>query len=317
MDFGPCICNRKIAIIGSGFVGASIAYALALKEVAREIVLIDVNRERAEGEAMDIRHGISGLGTPNLFAGDYSDCANCDLIVITAGRNRLNGESRLDLLSDNVEIMRNVIESIKPYYTHGVILVISNPVDILTQKAHEWMGLPNGMVFGTGCMLDTSRFIRSIADYTGMSTGAIGGYLVGEHGDMQIPIWSRVTVGGISIEEFCDNMNLPWNEEVRSAITTRTKTMGAEIIRGKGKTHYGIASCVCHLADTILNQKQTIVPVSSPMQGEYGFSDISLSVPSVVGYTGVQQRIHAQWTEEEYAMFKETAVKIRSMLVNN
>ncbi len=306
--------NRKVAIIGAGYVGSSIAYALALKEIAREIVLIDVNNERAQGEAMDIRHGIPGMGNADLYAGDYSDCADCDLIIITAGRNRKNGESRLDLAEDNVAILRNVITSIRMHYTSGVVLVISNPVDVLTQKAHEWLELPSGMVFGTGCMLDTSRFVRSIADYTGMSPGVICGYLVGEHGDSQIPVWSRVTVGGISIEDFCASAGIPWNEDVRAQIALKTRTMGAEIIRGKGKTHYGIASCVCHLADVILNHKQTIVTVSSPMTGEYGIKNVSLSVPSIVGQKGVQRRIHERWNAEEFREFYSAAQKVQDTL---
>ena len=188
--------NRKVAIIGSGYVGSSIAYALAIRDIAREIVLIDINNEKAEGEAWDIRHGLPIMGTTDLYAGDYSDCVDCDLIVVTAGRNRRDGESRLDLTSDNVNTLRSVIESIQKYYTRGIILIISNPVDILTYKADEWMGLPNGMVFGSGCILDTSRFIRNVADYVELNTGVINGYLVGEHGDNQIPVWSKVSVGG-------------------------------------------------------------------------------------------------------------------------
>jgi hypothetical protein len=160
-----CIGNRKVAIVGTGYVGSSIAYALALRDIAREIVLIDVNKEKAEGEAQDIRHGISSMGTSDLYAGDYSDCRDCDLIVITAGRNRRPGETRLDMAEENVRIMKSVIDSLKEYYTKGVILLISNPVDILTQKVSEWMELPNGMVFGSGCILDTSEFIRQVHDF--------------------------------------------------------------------------------------------------------------------------------------------------------
>ena len=215
--------NRKVAIIGTGYVGSSIAYALALRDIAREIVLIDINREKTEGEASDIRHGIPSMGTADLYVGDYSDCENCDLIIITAGRNRREGESRIDLADDNVQILRNVINSLEPYYTRGVILIISNPVDILVQKASEWMKLPDGMVFGSGCMLDTSRFVRTIADYIGISTGVINGYLVGEHGDNQVPVWSHVTVGGMPIIEFCEDAEIVWNQEVRDSIAEKTK----------------------------------------------------------------------------------------------
>jgi len=225
--------NRKVVIVGAGYVGSSIAYALALRDIAREIVLIDINNEKSMGEAQDIRHGLPSMGTADLYAGDYSDCADSDLIVITAGRSRKPGETRLDLAAENTKIIKNVIESIKQYYTRGCILIISNPVDILTQKVSEWMEIPNGMVFGSGCLLDTSRFVRVIADYLNLSTGVINGYLVGEHGEHQVPVWSRVTVGGIPIAEYCEQTFIEWNAEVRDRIAQDTRKMGAEIIKGE------------------------------------------------------------------------------------
>lgn len=308
------IGNRKVAIIGAGFVGSSVAYALALRDVAREICLIDINQEKTIGEAMDIRHGIPSMGTADLYAGEYSDCADCDLIVITAGRGRRPGESRLDLAAENVEIMRSVIDSIKEYYTRGVILVLSNPVDILTDCAAKWMNLSNGMVFGTGCILDSSRFVRAVADYTGVGTGVISGYIVGEHGDSQVPVWSRVTVGGIDIEEYCKDTGLEWSDNIRAKISDETKKTGSEIINRKGKTHYGIASCVCYLADAIINQKPTIASVCSPLLGEHGVRNVTLSVPSVVGPAGVRQRIREKWNPEEYRGFFDSVEKVRNTL---
>ena len=260
---GYTLGNRKVAIVGAGYVGSSIAYALALRDVAREIVLIDINFEKTDGEAKDIRHGLPAMGTSDLYAGEYSDCADCDLIIITAGRGRRPGETRLDLTNENVKIMRAVIDEIKKYYTRGVILIISNPVDILTYKVSEWMELPNGLVFGSGCILDSSRFVRSIADYIELSTGVINGYVVGEHGDCQVPVWSHVSVGGIPIDEYCSDMKITWNDEVKKQITEQTRIMGSQIIAAKGRTHYGIATCVCQLADAIINQRPTISCVSS------------------------------------------------------
>lgn len=308
------IGNRKVAIIGAGFVGSSIAYALALRDIAREIVLIDINKVKCAGEALDIRHGLPSMGTADLYAGEYSDCADCDLIIVTAGRNRKPGESRLDLTNENAKIMKSVIDSIREHYTRGCILIVSNPVDVLTQKASEWMGLPNGMVFGTGCLLDTSRFVRTVADYLQLNTGVINGYLIGEHGDSQIPVWSRLTVGGIPVEEYCNEMSIPWNEEVKEKLTSETRGMGAEIIKAKGKTHYGIATSVCHIADAVINQRPTIVSVSSPLMGEHGARGVSLSVPSLVGPEGVRQRIREKWAPEEYREFFDAVEKIRATL---
>lgn len=306
--------NRKVAIIGAGYVGSSIAYALAIRDIAREIVLIDINKEKTDGEAKDIRHGLPSMGTADLYAGDYPDCADCDLIVITAGRNRKPGESRLDLTNDNVRIMKSVIDSIKKYYTRGIILIISNPVDILTYKVTEWMNLPDGMVFGSGCILDSSRFVRTISDYVGVSTGVINGYVVGEHGDDQVPVWSHVTVGGIPIAEYCENVGLEWNDQIKTDIAKKTKVMGGEIISAKGRTHYGIATCVCQIADAILNMRPTIVSVSSVLQGEHGCRGASLSVPSVVGPSGVQQRIREKWSQDEYRSFFDAVEKMRQTL---
>ncbi len=308
------IGNRKVAIIGAGYVGSSIAYALAIKDVAREIVLIDINRDKTDGEAKDIRHGLPSMGTADLYAGDYSDCADCDLIIITAGRGRRAGETRLDLTNENVKIMHDVVCSIQQYYTRGVILVISNPVDILTYKVSEWMNLPNGMVFGSGNILDSSRFVRTIADHVELSTGVINGYVVGEHGEGMVPVWSHVTVGGIPIDEYCVEAGIDWDDNVKRSIADKTKKMGAEIIAEKGRTHYGIATCVCQLADAIINQKPTIASVSSVLMGEHGCREVALSVPSVVGPSGVQQRIREKWSPDEYRGFFDAVETARDVL---
>lgn len=313
---GYNIGNRKVAIVGAGYVGASIAYALALRDVAREIVLIDINNKKTDGEAKDIRHGLPAMGTADLYAGEYQDCVDCDLIIITAGRGRKPGESRLDLTNENVRIMRSVISEIKKYYTRGVILIVSNPVDILTFKASEWMGLPNGIVFGTGCILDSSRFVRSIADYIGLNTGVINGYVVGEHGDDQVPIWSHVTVGAIPIDEYCSDVGIVWNQDTRDRISTQIKTMGSDIIRAKNRTHYGIATCVCQLADAIVNQRPSIASVSSVLMGEHGCRGVALSVPSVVEPAGVQQRIREKWSPQEYRAFFDAVEHQKNILLN-
>jgi len=308
------INNRKVAIIGSGFVGASIAYALTIRDLASEIVLIDSDRAKASGESLDIQHGIPYMGTSSVRAGDYSDCKNCDLIVITAGRNRRVGENRLDMIADNIVTMKAVVDEISPYYTHGAIMVVSNPVDILTYKCAEWMGLKNGKVFGTGCILDTSRLVRSIANYTNLNIEAIKCNIVGEHGDTQFPVWSRLAIAGVPMDEYCENVNLKWGEEEKNKLYDQVKGMGAEIISAKGRTHYGIATCVCSLADAVLNQRLTIAPVSSPLQGEYGIRDVAVSIPSIIGVNGVEHRLEEHWTDQERALLKASADTIRSKL---
>lgn len=308
------IDNRKVAIIGAGFVGASIAYALTIRDLASEIVLVDVDQDKAYGEALDIQHGIPYMGTSSVRAGDYSDCKNCDLIIITAGRNRRVGEERLDMINDNVITIKNVVDRIKPYYTHGVIMMVSNPVDILTYKCAEWMDLPNGKVFGTGCILDTSRLLRCIADYTNLNTEAIKCNIVGEHGSSGFPVWSRLSIAGLPMWEYCANVGLPWEDEQRNKIHDQVKNMGAEIIRTKERTHYGIATCVCSLADAVLNQRLTVAPVTSPLEGEYGIEGVALSIPSIVGVNGVEHRLEEKWLKEERTKLKNSADILKAKL---
>lgn len=308
------IDNRKVAIVGAGFVGASIAYALTLRNLARDIILIDINPERANGEALDIQHGISYMGASSVRVGTYEDCANCDLIIITAGRPRRKGETRLDMISDNIGIMRSAIDEIQKYYTHGVILIVSNPVDILTYKADEWMGLPQGRVFGTGCILDTSRLIRRIADYTHLNIEAIKCNVVGEHGDTQFPVWSRLAIAGVPMEEYCGNVGLEWGEAQKERLYSDVRGMGATIIGAKGRTHFGIATCVCSIADAILNQRLTIAPVTSPLDGEYGISDVSISIPSIIGVNGIEHHLVERWTDEEVRRLRASADRMRESL---
>ena len=306
--------KRKVAIIGAGYVGSSIAYALTIRRLAREIILIDINEKKTEGEALDIQHGIPDMGISSVRAGSYSDCSGCDLIIITAGRNRKPGETRLDLIEKNSAILRNVTDQLMKYYTKGVIMMVSNPVDVLVYQCSRWMDLPNGMVFGTGCILDSSRLTRLIADYTHLNTEVVKANVVGEHGDAQIPIWSRVSIAGVPIEEYCENVHLTWNQQVRDRITNKVRTMGATIIQDKGRTHYGIATCVCYLAQAVLNQRLTIAPVSTVFQGEYGIRDVSLSVPSIIGVNGVQQRLEERWEEKEFQAFRRSAEKMEQVL---
>jgi len=308
------IDNRKVAIVGAGYVGASIAYALTIRNLASRIVLIDIDHKKARGEALDIQHGIPYMGTSSVRAGDYSDCANCDLIIITAGRSRRPGETRLDMIADNIGILKEATDEIKRYYTHGVIMVVSNPVDILTYKVSEWMDLPNGKVFGTGCILDTSRLVRAIADYTDINIEAIKCNIVGEHGDTQFPLWSRLSIAGIPMDEYCGNVGLEWGDAQKDALYNTVRGMGAGIIEAKGRTHYGIATCVCSLADAVLNQRLTIAPVTSTLTGEYGIKDVAISVPSIVGVNGVERRLEEKLSDEEYGKLKKSADKMRETL---
>lgn len=310
------IGSRKTVIVGAGYVGSTIAYALGLRDIAREIILIDSKSEKASAEAWDIRHGIPNMGTADLRMGTYSDCEDAELIIITAGRNRQPGETRVDLASDNAAILFKIISSIRPHYSGSIVVLVSNPVDVLTQLTREWLDAPAEAIFGTGCMLDTSRFIRAIADYTQLSTGVVSGYIAGEHGDQQVPIWSSVTIGAIPIVQYCRDAHLVWDDEIKNRIAQTTRNMGAEIIQRKGRTHFGIATCASQLADAVLNQRPMIASVSVPMSGEYGFEKIALSVPCVIGPSGVQRIIVDTWDPFEQRAFRDSALAMTDHMRN-
>ena len=192
--------------------------------------------------------------------------------------------------------------------------MVSNPVDVMTYICDKWMELPNGRVFGSGCILDTSRLIREIANYTGLNIEAVKCNIVGEHGDSQFPVWSRLTIGGVPMDEYCENVGLPWGDEQKTMLYQKVKNMGATIIAGKGRTHYGIATCVCSIADAVLNQRLTIAPVTSTLKGEYNIENVALSIPSIIGVNGVEQRLRDGWDEDEYHALHESADKLKEAL---
>ena len=300
--------SRKVAIIGVGYVGASTAYALTIKGVAREIVLIEHPEaiEKCKAEINDMRHGISYMGSSNIYCGNYEDIADCDLIIVTAGRNRRQDETRPEMTADNLKTTEKVAAEIKKYYIKGVVLVVTNPVDITTNAITEWLALPDGKVFGSGCLLDSSRLANVIADYVGLSSDVISTHVIGEHGNGQIALWSKTTIAGIPIKEYCEMTNIPFTDEIKMEMEKRVRLMGMEIIKGKGRTHYGIATCVCYIADAILNRRPTIVSVSSVLRGEYGINGVALSLPSIIDSNGVERRLVDRLDDNEFRKLKET-----------
>ncbi len=305
---------KRISVIGAGYVGATIAYALDLKGIANDIVLIDINKDKARAEADDIRHGIAAMGESAVRAGSYADCADCDLIIVTAGRNRLPNESRLDMIQDNMGIMKDVSDEIARYYTRGSVMIVSNPVDLLTYYCDRRLGLPNGTVFGTGCILDTSRLVRAAADHFNINAAVVNGYVIGEHGESQVPVWSAMKVSGVTVEEYCLKKHLKWDASIKATIQTRVKNLGTNIISAKGRTHYGITTCVCMLADAIIYHKNVIASVSSPLTGEYGIDGVALSLPSRLCKNGVAERIITEPEGQELEKLYLSAEKLKNAL---
>ena len=306
--------NKKVAIIGSGYVGAGIAYSMMLKDIAREIILIDTKAETAHAEMLDIRHGIPNMGSSKIYCGDYKDIKDCDLIIITAGRNRKPNETRLDLAADNVKISANIVKEIKKYYNQGVILVVANPVDILTYYYTKNLNLPKGRVFGTGCILDSSRLINIISDYIDLSPEFISATVIGEHGNSQIPLWDEVKIANISLDEFCKAEGLPFTEDIKLDMAQKVLNMGTEIIKGKGKTYYGIATCVCHIADAILNKRSITASVSSTMAGQVVGSEVAISLPSLINYNGIKLVLPIEHSLKEHLKFEESVKQIEKTI---
>ena len=306
--------NKKVAIIGMGYVGAGIAYALMIKDIAREIVFIDTRCEAVNAEMLDIRHGMHNMGSAKIINGDYKDIADCDLIIITAGRNRRPGESRLDLIDDNIKIADSVLSELKKYYNQGVILVVSNPVDIITYYITKQLNLPKGRVFGTGCLLDSSRLTNAISDYVDLGAEFISATVIGEHGANQIPLWSRVEVAQMPIDKFCAEMDIEFGDDIKNQIDNKVKNMGAEIIAGKGKTYYGISTCVCYIADAILNKRSVTASVTSVWSGEYGLNNVAMSLPCLIDYNGIKHVLPIELSSSELEKLLETNKKLSAII---
>lgn len=302
--------KTKVTIIGAGYVGSTVSYALVLANIVDEIVLIDRNNDKVESEINDIRHGFPFVGKTILRKGDYNDIENSQVVILSIGRNRKVGENRLDLAFDNTNIVKEYVDKIKNYYQDSVIIVVTNPIDIITTKVTEWLNVPYGKVIGTGCVLDSSRFVRVIADYVGVDISEVRAMIVGEHGDSQVPLWSKVKVSGLGIDEYCKINNIIWNDSIKLDIEDRVRNMGANIIKGKQRTQYGIATCTADIINAILKNKKIVVSVSSIMQGEMGLYGKAFSFPSILGYGGVVERLQVDWAEEEKQRFIKSYDKL-------
>lgn len=306
--------KSKVAVIGAGYVGASAAFSMSLQQTVSELVLIDVNQEKALGEVMDINHGLSFLGQMNIYAGDYSDIKDCDVIVVTAGLARKPGETRMDLARKNTAIAKDMCENIMKHYNGGVILVVSNPVDIMTYCFQRWSGLPHGRVVGTGTTLDSARFRFAISQLFKIDVRNIHGYIIGEHGDTQLPAWSATHIAGKNIYDFCLDGGLQFTEDDKLRIAQDVKAAGAEIIKHKGVTHYAIAVSVTSLVESLVKNQNTIRTVSTDLNGIYGVSNVALSMPSMLNGDGVYDYLMLQLTPNEEQAFRNSAAAVRAII---
>lgn len=305
---------RKVAVVGCGFVGASIAFALMQKGLYSEMVLIDSNRAKAEGEAMDMSHGLPYASAMDIYAGDYRDLADCSLAVITAGANQKPGETRLDLIEKNVKILRSIVPQITATAFEGIMMIVSNPVDILTYEAQRISGYPASRVIGSGTVLDSARLRQLLSSYLNVDSRSVHATIIGEHGDSELAVWSGANVSGIDLDHFCQLRGRPYSQEAMQKIYEDVRDSAYEIISRKGATYYGIAMAVGRIAECIVKDEQAVLPVSTVLRGAYGLQGLALSVPSVVGKDGVETVLEIPLSPEEREAFNASARQLKGVI---
>ena len=304
---------RKAAVIGCGFVGSATAFTLMQSRLFSELVLLDVNMEKADGEAKDIAHGIPFAGQMKIYAGTYDDAADAAIIIITAGANQKPGETRLDLVQKNTAIYQSIIPEIVKRDFGGILLIVSNPVDILTYVALKLSGLPENRVLGSGTVLDTARLKYALGEHLCVDSRSVHSFIIGEHGDSEIAAWSSTNVSGIPLNDFCEMRGHFNHDAAMDAIAEKVKNSAYEIISKKQATYYGIAMSVKRICECIVRNERSILPVSAMMHGEYGIEDITLSMPAIVGIGGVETHVPIALSEEEAEKLVESAKKLKEV----
>jgi L-lactate dehydrogenase len=305
---------RKVAVIGCGFVGSSSAFCLMQSGLFSEMVLLDVNKDRAEGEALDIAHGVPLTRPMKIYAGDYDDIVDAAIIVITAGANQKPGETRLDLVKKNVEIFKTIIPEISNRHCMGILLVVSNPVDILTYAALKISGFPKSRVIGSGTVLDTSRLKHLLGEHLGVDSRSVHAFIIGEHGDSEIAAFSSANVSGIPVHEFCELRGFYHHDKATKEFAEKVKNSAYVIIDKKQATYYGIAMAVKRICEVILRDEKSILPISTLMEGAYGIRDVVLSMPSIVGKDGVEMQVPIALSEQELKSLQESADLLKEVI---
>ncbi len=304
---------RKTAIIGCGFVGSSTAFALMESGLFSEIVLIDVDHSRAEGEAMDISHGIPFVKPMKIYAGDYDDIVDASIIIITAGAAQKPGETRLQLVQKNVGIFKTIIPEISKRKCEGVLLIVSNPVDILTYVAQKLSGFPVNRVIGSGTVLDTARLKSMLSEHLDVDNRTVHAFIIGEHGDSELAAWSSAAVSGVPLSKFCEMRGHFNHDESERHIQEMVKNSAYEIIERKKATYYGVAMAVRRICEAIARDEKSILSVSSLMQGQYGLRDICLSMPTIVGADGVEEKVPISLDEDEITKLMASAQALKEI----
>lgn len=290
---------QKCAVIGCGNVGATTAYSLMLSGLFNEIVLLDIDKKRAKGEAEDIAHGIPFNSPVEIYAGDYSDIYDAGILIITAGVSQRPGETRIDLIQRNTKVFSSIINQIKATRFDGIILVVTNPVDILTYVTIALSKFDPRKVLGSGTVLDTARLKQLMGNKFGVDARNIHTFIIGEHGDSELPVWSSANVSGIDIDSYCQNFECDYSGSAFQSTFESVRDAAYSIIEAKGATYYAIAEAVKRIVTAIVRDERTILPVSTLLTGQYGISDVCLGIPCVVGKNGIEEILEIPLNETE------------------
>lgn len=304
---------RKVAMIGCGFVGSASVFALMQSGLFSEIVLIDADKEKAQGEAMDISHGIPFTRHMKIYAGDYDDIVDAHIIIISAGAGQKPGETRLDLVHKNVAIFKKIIPEIAKRRCEGVLLIVSNPVDILTQVALKLSGFPEHRVIGSGTVLDTARLKYQLGEHLMVDSRSVHAFIIGEHGDSEVVAWSSANVSGIELDNFCEMRGHFCHEEATEEIANKVKNSAYEIINKKRATYYGIATSVKRICEVIARDEKSILPVSHMMHGQHGIDGVVLGMPAILGSDGIEADVPISLNDEERCKLQDSAEQLKKI----
>lgn len=304
--------SQKIILVGDGAVGASYAFALVTQNLGRELGIIDINTKKAEGDAIDLSHALAYQTPKHIYATTYEDCADADLIVITAGAPQKPGETRLDLVHKNLAIFKSIVDEIMATGFDGIFLVATNPVDILTYATWKFSGLPSHRVIGSGTSLDSARFRQAIAELTHVDARNVHAYILGEHGDTEFPVWSHANIGGLQIYEWIKS-NPEVDEVALTEIFYHTRDAAYEIIDKKGATYYGIGVALARITRAILNDENAILPLSVLLEGHYQQEDVYIGAPAVIGRNGIRTIIEIPLNDAEMQKMHHSAKTLKDI----
>lgn len=306
--------GQKIILIGDGAVGSSYAFALVTQNIGRELGIIDTNVSKAEGDAIDLSDALAFTGPKKIYAADYSDCKDADIVVLTAGAAQKPGETRLDLINKNLKIFKMIVEQVMDSGFDGIFLVATNPVDVLTYATWKFSGLPANRIIGSGTSLDSARFRQEIAKLVHVDPRNVHAYILGEHGDSEFPVWSHANIGGLQLYEWLKQNDETVDEESLVKVFFSVRDAAYRIIEKKGATFYGIAVSLARITKAILNDENAILPLSVYLNGEYGQHDVFIGVPAIVNSSGVRSAIEIPLTEVEQGNMQHSADTLRGVI---